>query len=417
MNKIILHIPVILLVLLFAACGEQSTDLRYLKSHSLAVHTLSYKNSANFDREKSSVVIAKEIIKDMLPITNDQTLLVCVDKNIVPSQMDDLNGNGLWDELVFQIDMKASEEKEIKIFKVSSLDAAKYSFPSKVHAQMGLKNGKAPFIIKDSIYSESGDLYKASMHHGPATESEIIAYRMYFDDRSSIDIYGKYHYRLELDTTKWYSNDEFMKNEYGGDVLFVKNTIGVGSLRLWNGKVTQTLKTQRGRYAVIRARGPVRTVIDMIARDVKSDAGNFTIRSRMIQYANTRTMIYQAFVNDAIPQFCTGVRKMVSSQLKQSQEEGWMGIWGTDYPRLDHKKYPPVTVGLGVVIPLKYFEDFKQDSINHIVTLKKGKRFLQYYVTAAFKEEKQGIDTPDDFFKYIKQLSMQVNDPIKQVIN
>ena len=41
-------------------------------------------------------------------------------------------------------------------------------------------------------------------HHGPAFESELVAFRAYMDNRQSIDLYGKKYQRLELAETNFY---------------------------------------------------------------------------------------------------------------------------------------------------------------------------------------------------------------------
>ncbi len=400
-----------LVLMCLVQCKGVSNSSNPLKDEMIAEQELSISNPLNKDRIMVPVEIKLSDLKAEMQIDSEASLLLCMADSVIPSQLDDLNGDGKEDELSFQIDIKKDSNLKVKICKVSKDIASKFVFESGVHAQMGLKNGKKPFIIKDSIISESGDLYKETMHHGPALESEHIAYRMYFDDRSSIDIYGKIHRRLELDTTKWYSSDEFIANEYGGDILFVKNTMGVGSLRMWDGKKSQNIKATKGRYAVIRSRGPVRSVIDMCAMGVD---GTQTLLSRMMIYSGHREMIYRAYIDELQLELCTGIRKMDQSDVRKNKSEGWLAVWGTDFPRLDHEKYPQVTVGLGVLVPQQYWGgDFDEDSSNYVVRLKPQGNFLEYYVTAVWNKQKNGIASPDEMEEYMKNLSLSVNTPVQ----
>ncbi|WP_282015028.1 DUF4861 family protein [Marinifilum flexuosum] len=408
MQKVNLLLVNLLVLICLVQCKGVSNSSNPLKNEMIAEQELSISNPLNKDQTLVPVEIKLSDLKAEMQIDSESSLLVCLADSLIPSQLDDLNGDGNKDELSFQLDIKKDSNLKVKICKVSKDIASKYVFESGVHAQMGLKNGKNPFIIKDSIFSESGDLYKETMHHGPALESEHIAYRMYFDDRSSIDVYGKMHHRLELDKTKWYSNDEFIANEYGGDILFVKNTIGIGSLRIWNGKNVETLKASKGRYAIVRASGPVRSVIDMCTMGVD---GNTELLSRMMIYAGHREMIYRAYLpKEMNAEFCTGVRKIIGADVRINKEAGYISLWGTDYPRINHEKYPQVTVGLGVVVPKQWQSNlFMEDELNHLIGIQSKDSFIEYYIAASWNQERNGIQTADEMEEYMKNLSLRAN--------
>jgi len=406
---------ILLILLITSACSSNQNNQIFKQGEIFAIQTIRLHNPLNQDRMLVPVEINLSDLKEDMQLDAKTRLLISQNNQIIPSQLDDLNNDGKLDQLVCQVQIGAKSDLELKIFKISKSLADGYQFQKGIYAQMGMKNGMKPFIKKDSIYSESGDLYKQIMHHGPASESKMMAYRMYFDDRCSIDIYGKMHKRLELETTNWYSNDSLVKKQYGGDILFVKNTLGVGSPRIWNGKETQLLKANNGRYSVIRAKGPLRTIIDMVAPNIESYAGNSKVLLRMIQYAGKREMILQIYTDNDLPQFCTGIRKMDVSEVIKDEENSYFGLWGTEFPRLNHEKYPKVTVGLGVIIPQQYFEVFDQDEENHLVRLKGNKTFVEYVVTAAFQEEKEGIKSADSFFNYLNNLSVELNNPVSLI--
>ncbi|PXY01685.1 hypothetical protein DF185_09460 [Marinifilum breve] len=401
----------IILTLFFVSCKRDSNQ-PVPAAEQLGSQVIEITNTSHQNRTKSNVEVdLHRLKKEMIP-EKGNTLLVVLGDKIIPSQLDDLDNDGKPDELVFQVNIAANDRIKALIYKVSKEFAANYHYKKRTHAQLGLKNGKKPFIIRDSIFSENGDLYKESMHHGPALESEIMAYRMYFDNRSSIDIYGKIHQRLELDTTKWYSNDEFIANDYGGDILFVSKTIGIGSLRTWNGKNAEVVKANKGRYAIVRASGPVRSVIDMCALGVN---GSEELLSRMMIYAGHREMIYRAYLpKEMSAEFCTGVRKMDGADVRINKEAGYISLWGTDYPRINHEKYPKVTVGLGVVVPEQWqSKQFMDDELNHLIGVQPKDLFMEYYVTAAWNQERNGIRTADEMEEYMKNLSLRVNAPLQ----
>ena len=62
-------------------------------------------------------------------------------------------------------------------------------------------------------------------HHGPAFENKLVAYRIYFDHRQTVDIYGKYHQGLELRDTQFYPDSLQKASGYGDDVLWVGSAL------------------------------------------------------------------------------------------------------------------------------------------------------------------------------------------------
>lgn len=77
--------------------------------------------------------------------------------------------------------------------------------------------------------------YWSLHHHGAAFENDMVAYRIYFDHRQTVDIYGKYNKGLELKQTQFYPDENQKKAGFGDDVLWVGSTLGLGTLRGWDG--------------------------------------------------------------------------------------------------------------------------------------------------------------------------------------
>ena len=101
---------------------------------------------------------------------------------------------------------------------------------------MMLTNKKIKSTNKQDLYISSLTVdngtnpYWMLHHHGPAFENEMVAYRIYFDHRQTVDTYGKYHKGLELKQTQFYPDDEQKAKGFGDDVLWVGNTFGLGAL-------------------------------------------------------------------------------------------------------------------------------------------------------------------------------------------
>ena len=102
----------------------------------------------------------------------------------------------------------------------------------------------------------TNNIYNQLHHHGPAFESELVAYRLYFDQKQTVDISRQIQQRFEIETRQFYPNDEQLAKGFGDDVLRVSGSGGLGALKGWNGKKqqhrTRTAKEQNGYWPTVR---------------------------------------------------------------------------------------------------------------------------------------------------------------------
>lgn len=325
----------------------------------------------------------------------------------LPCQLDDMDGDGVADELVLLLDMDAEQERTLTI--VLSPEPAEADVEPLVYADMMLadKKGKLPLITaleapgSSYVYS---DLY----HHGPAFESEITAYRIYFDHRQNIDIYGKKQRRLELPDTHFYTTAEQLAAGYGNDVLWAGSSIACGSLKLWDGNAPADWRNVDKRMERIVSSGPLRTVVEVA--DIGVLDGN-TISTYYIIYGGHRDV--EVVVHSRLPlpaeSLCTGVQKVNPPTARRllDEEQGLAATWGTDYPeqssQANKELYPPETVGLAVYVPESSRGRAVEDSLNVLFTLS-GEGELRYYISfCADKEEEDGFHSAEQWFESLTE--------------
>ena len=123
------------------------------------------------------------------------------------SQLDDLDQDGRPDELCFLASLAPRETKSFSVELSAQGTTAKAE--SQVYVEMLLSNKKVKEENKHDIYISSLSVdrgvnpYNQLHHHGAAFENELVAYRIYFDHRQTVDVYGKYHKGLELRRTQF----------------------------------------------------------------------------------------------------------------------------------------------------------------------------------------------------------------------
>ena len=187
-------------ILLFALAAGNATALAQTRQQTLEV---TVENNWTSAKEDEPVVIR---LADVNPGFEVQSATVFCGEKEIPSQLDDLNRDTEADELAFVADIPARSKQTFRV--ILSDQPSEKTYPARTHAQMRLsdKNQKCPHI---SYITFEGTVpvkqsYSAMYHHGPAFESELVAFRAYMDNRQSIDLYGKKYQRLELAETNFY---------------------------------------------------------------------------------------------------------------------------------------------------------------------------------------------------------------------
>ena len=377
--------------------------------------TLTVSNSWEEAKQNEPIVLNLEEVN---PGFNVQSVVVKEGSTEIPSQLDDLNGDGKNDEVAFLLDIPAKSKRNITV----SLSAEKNdkTYPAQVYAQMMLSDKKKtyPKIQSLTVPGES-DVYNSLHHHGPAFESELVAYRIYFDKRQTVDTYGKSRKGLEIAETLFYPTDEHKAKGYGDDVLWVGSTCGGGTLKGWeNGKPAHIIPTLR--TECIRAYGPLRTVVDIIDTDWEYQGKNITMTTRYILYGGHRDVRVEVSFKEPLADetFCAGVINVKDSE-HYTDHKGLIGCWGTDWPAgaNDTIGRKLETVGLAVCIPNKYVKGEQPVTDNLIYTVgAKGETSFTYHLSFASLRETFGFKDAKEWFAYMTQWQKELEHPCKVTI-
>jgi len=351
--------------------------------------------------KNAPVVIQLDKYKD-ISSTKRADLAVFVNGKQISSQLDDLNKDGIPDELVFLLDLNANQSLPVTVKSIPASQRVK--FPKEVYADMisKTKDGKKEFVKEMS--SAKNDMYSKMHHHGVAFESALIAYRIYFDNKSTVDVYAKNKQQLELAVTEWYPTDEQAAAGYGDDVLRVFNTVGVGTVKGWDGtKATHIDKFDKRTQRIV-ATGNLRTVVESDVEGWLYEGKKINMTVRYILYARHRDAIAEVRASEDIANLATGVQTIAGGPT-MTGNKGLVGSWGTDYPVTDTVKYEKQTCGLGVCVPIKYVSKQVTEGLNNLIIMPyhKGETLRFYFTSAALKEEKKPFTTADQFFAYLKQ--------------
>lgn len=336
--------------------------------------------------------------------------------NEIPSQLDDMNGDTRADELAFVINLPASGKKTLNVT-LSSLNSDK-TYPARVYAEMLFRTSKKNKYAKGyAIYADgASDTYNVQHHHGAAFESELVAYRIYFNEKQTTDLYGKFHKGLELEESQFYPTDEQLKRGFGDDVIKVNSSCGAGTLRGWDGTQSTLIKPVAVRGQRILASGPVRTIVDAEVKGWQYQNKELNMINRYTLYAGHRDaqvdVLFDAPLDKEV--FCTGVQNITGHADMFSDHNGLVASWGTDWPVNDTVKYKKETVGLATYIPKKYVVKETSDKENFLYTISApGKSSFRYYTSFTSCKETFGYPDKEKWFAYVQEWKKALEQPVK----
>ncbi|WP_300725135.1 DUF4861 domain-containing protein [uncultured Bacteroides sp.] len=334
----------------------------------------------------------------------------------VPCQLDDMNNDNRKDELAFVINLPASSKKTLDITLLETNNNRTY--PARTYAEILFRTSKKGQYVKGySIYADgNANTYNIQQHHGAAFESELVAYRIYFNEKQTTDLYGKFNKQLEIEETQFYPTDEHRKKGYGDDIILVYNSCGTGTLRGWDGTQSTFISPADVRGQRVIASGPVRSIVDAEVKGWKYQGSDLNMINRYTLYAGHRDaqvdVIFDRPLENEV--FCTGVQNITGKADKFSDHEGLVASWGTDWPVKDTVKYKKETVGLATYIPKKLVEKEVADKESFLYTIKAPKQTsFRYYTSFTSRKETFGYPTKEAWFAYVQEWKKALERPIK----
>lgn len=376
--------------------------------------TVELKNTWDKARQDAPAVIRLADLQAGFPI---RSAVVRDARQEIPSQLDDLDGDLLPDELAFVIDLPARGTRQVTV----TLSAAKTqkTYPPRVFAQMlvrDTKKGKhAP--VQSITVPGTTNFYNMLYGHGPMFESELVGYRIYFNEKQTIDPYGKFNKGLELEKSQFYPNDAQLAQGFGDDVLLVGNSCGVGTLKGWDGQKATHVKPIAGRTERILASGPVRTVVEVEVKGWAYQGSELSMTQRYLLYAGHRDLrIETTFARPLRNEvFCTGVQDIMGNEtVAYSDHQGLAGSWGRHWPVTDTVKYAKETIGIATYIPQKYVLQEVKDADNYLYTLSApGQTGFHHYTMFTSRKETFGYSTAEEWFAYLQEWKDELEHPVE----
>jgi len=306
------------------------------------------------------------------------------------SQADDLDGDGKFDEIAFQVDLKP---KQVRVVTIAYGDSAaiqrlRSDYPKRTHAKF------------------------TKEFEGMGWESETTGWRIYFDQRNAIDLYGKRRPGLYLELFGSPEYDYHEESPFGRDIYKIGDALGIGSVGALVGDQVVKVSDVAERSWRIISDGPVRSIVELSYKGWKVAGRSVDLTSRITQWAGERGFEHRIALKNA-----EGLTLVTGLPRKPSLDESyiapsaaspiaWQATWGHQVLMTGAtatEALPDQNLGLAVFAPGAASHEVGKDAANLLLQPELKNGVARWYALAAWDQEtseSMKVSTPVAAAKY-----------------
>lgn len=406
-------------------CGSADQTPDGLKADYRRAFVVKLKNPADVARPDEVVKLDVAEIAAAVGDFNAKAFVVLRGSEEVPSQANDLNGDGKPDQIVLRTDFQPDGEQSILV-RFAASGAKSRTYPKRTQAELSRKFGghfdnkkyvggafkNVHFIRVPPEHTDHSEFFR---YEGPGWESDKIGYRFYLDWRNGIDIFGKKVSEMVLQNVGLDGFDSYHEmSDWGMDILKVGESLGIGSIGMWQDGQAERVSVTDSVTCEIVANGPVYSQIRTRYFGWKVGGTKYDLTSNLAITAGHRMTEHNLTVSGHPENLCTGIVKLQNSEVLQPPENdgGWtyFATYGKQSLADDH-------LGMAVLYKRADLLDRTEDEYSHVLVLRPDAGNLTYYFLGAWEQEPDGIRTKAEFEHYLNQSIQKLNTPITVELN
>src|SRR5262249_34183282 len=291
----------------------------------------------------------------------------------LPSQVDDIDGDLKPDELAFQIDLKPRQTRIVTIT---------WGPPDRI------------FRLRGDYEPQTNAVFTKKID-GMGWESKRDSFRLYFDKRNAIDLYGKPRPSLQLDR---YATPGYVYHNYspdGRDIYLVADALGIGAAGAWVNGTAEHIADVQDRSWRILSTGPVRAIIELTYKGWKIGGRTINLKDRITQWAGERGFTQTISSNDASDLvFATGLTQQQGIPELRSpgnEDPAWLAMWGEQAVEGGNRAVSPIlrgsNLGLAIVMAPGSSPSANKDGKDYLFTFPLKGGTASWYAMAAWDQE------------------------------
>ncbi len=263
-RKISISVLLITFSILIFRCGRTQV-----------ANKITVSNKADYPIKDKAILVSRQMIN--VPKEELYPVLISHNGDTIPSQLDDVNGDQIWDELFFvtDIDAQSKADFELKWSKTALeyIPRTSVRFGKRTSVDIPVKPANTETLLANQLPATIG--FQKYQTDGPSWENDKVGFRHYLDGRNSKDLFGKKVATISPENvgidSKGAVEDNYHVMEYWGrDILSVGNSVGIGGFGLSINGQLQRLgvlakdpinNIEKTSFRIF-AEGPVRSIIN-----------------------------------------------------------------------------------------------------------------------------------------------------------
>ena len=262
-------------------------------------------NDSDLELSDKAISIKRSLLKSSI---ENSFPIILHNSDTIPAQVNDLDGDGKWDELFFVANFSAKEKKTIEL-KWSNTDP---KFTVKTSVRFGKRETKdlpvqpatEEVLMADQVHKKLG--FQKYQTDGPTWENDKVGFRHYLDGRNSKDVFGKKTPGITPENVGINSKGAVEDNyhqmyDWGRDIFPVGNSAGLGGYGLLVGNeinrlgiiASDTLNNIEKTTFKIVSEGPVNSVLSYNYKNWEASGNKYKVQETtsiwpgMYGYKNT----------------------------------------------------------------------------------------------------------------------------------
>ena len=389
--------------------------------------TVTLANPAQTDLTQKAITINRldfGVRQDFTP------LLLNAQGDTIPSQVDDLTGDGAWDELFFLVDLPASGELELTVKPTGD----RVDYRPQTAVRFGKRDGATNPVVPrrgDTLYADQLPRsigYQPYQTDGPSWENDKVGFRHYLDGRNSKDVFGKkVAYMSPADVginERGAVEDNYhVMRDWGRDIMPVDGSVGIGGIALAYGHDVYRLgvtvndainNVDTTIFNVVRE-GPLRSKLDIQYRHWKAGENYYNVAEQPViwpgMYGYQNTVSLDGL--QAQDTLLVGLVSVFASQPPReiNIDDKWVVLYTHDRQSYEQEWW----LGLGLILPYDSYHGYRDApssgplTTSYLAKLAVGdSQSVSYYAVAGWELSDEGFRSRDYFENYIVGLARQL---------
>lgn len=300
MKKINSSLSIVFLVVFLSGCENQKKETRT---------EIVLTNTSDFNLTDKAVALKRESLS-VTDSTNTHPLVI-FNTDTIPSQLDDLDGDGAWDELFFVTNFSPKEQKTIQLKWTDKPP----EYPIRTSVRFGkreamnepVKAATEETVLATDMPKKLG--FQKYQTDGPTWENDKVGFRHYLDGRNAKDVFGKKTPGISpenvgINAEGAVEDNYHVMEDWGRDIFPVGNSLGLGGYALLiNDEVKRlgvtvedTLNNIEETKFKIATEGPVKSVLKYEYHNWEASKNKYNVKETttiwpgMYGYKNTVEM-------------------------------------------------------------------------------------------------------------------------------